>query len=293
MTPQEYQEKPNISRDALSPGLYLTATPIGNAQDITLRALHVLRQADIVLCEDTRVTSKLLAIHKIDTKLSPYHDHNAAKVRPAIVKQLAAGASVCLISDAGMPLISDPGYRLVDDARENDIAVTVVPGASAVMAAVALSGQPCDQFFFAGFLPPKRGQRQSALQALDAVPSSLVIFESPHRLGDTLADMADLWPGRSASVCRELTKRFEEIVVADLAALADRYGSEKVKGEIVIVVGLPLEKPALDTEEIDALLHEQLQNLSVKDAVHLVASTTGVARKSVYDRALVLKKSSD
>ena len=200
-----------IRKSGLAPGLYVTATPIGNAADISLRALDVLRGADLVLCEDTRVTAKLFAIHGIGTRTAPYHDHNAAEMRPRVLARLAAGEAIALVSDAGTPLISDPGYKLVREAVEAGHPVTTLPGASSVMAALTLAGLPTDRFFFAGFLSAKQEARRKELAELAAIPSTLVFLESANRLAASLADMAVALGPREAAVARELTKKFEEV----------------------------------------------------------------------------------
>ena len=210
-------------RGAAAPaGLHLVATPIGNLRDITLRALEVLAAADVIACEDTRVTRKLLDHYGIATPLTPYHDHNAAEARPKLLARLAAGAAVALVSDAGTPLVSDPGFKLVRAAREAGHAVTALPGASAVLAALAVAALPTDRFFFEGFLPPKEGQRRARIADLARIPATLVLFETGPRLAASLADLAAGLGPREAAICRELTKLHEEVRRGDLAALAQR-----------------------------------------------------------------------
>ena len=272
------------------PGLYVTATPIGNAADISLRALNVLRQCDAIVAEDTRVTSRLLAIHGISRPLLTYNDHNAPAMRPKLLEKLKSGARLALVSDAGTPLVSDPGHKLVKEARAAGIAVHPVPGASAVLAALIASGLPSDRFFFAGFLPAKSGQRQTVLEKLRTIPSSLIFFESAQRLKDSLTEMAGVLGAREAAVARELTKLHEEIVVAPLPELAEHYGaSGPPKGEITIVVAPPEEERPAGAARIDSLLEQALSSMSVSAAVRLVAEATGAARRSVYLRALELK----
>jgi len=224
----------------LSPGLYVTATPIGNAGDLTFRAHAALESCDVLLCEDTRVTAKLLNHYGIRKKLTPYHDHNAARMRPGILARLAGGASVVLVSDAGMPMISDPGYRLVQDAVAAGHEVTVLPGASAPLAALALSGLPPDRFLFAGFLPPKASARRTALEELKPVRATLLFFETGPRLAGSLADMAMVLGPRPAAVARELTKLHEEVRRDRLDLLAHHYAEAgPPRGEIVVAVGPP------------------------------------------------------
>ena len=273
----------------LAPGLYITATPIGNAGDITLRALDVLARCDLVLCEDTRVTAKLFAIHNIQARTAPYHDHNAAEMRPRVLKRLEAGEAIALVSDAGTPLVSDPGFKLVQEAAAAGHNVTALPGASSVLAALTLAGLPTDRFFFAGFLPPKQEARRKELTELAAIPATLVFLESANRLAGALADMAAALGSREAAVARELTKKFEEVRRGGLGELAAHY--EKAgppKGEIVIVVGPPEKRAALCAHEIDAMLENALARASLKDAVAEVVAMTGLPRRDIYARALEL-----
>ena len=284
--------KPNdeAGRSKLPAGLYLVATPIGNAADITLRALDILRRADVIACEDTRLTGKLLARHGIAAKLTPYHDHNAERARPAILARLAQGQAVALVSDAGSPLISDPGFKLVRTVTDAGYMVTAVPGASAVVTALQLSGLPTDRFLFAGFLPARRAARKKALTELASVPASLVFFESANRLAESLADMAETLGDRPAAVARELTKLFEEVRRGALAELAAHYrDAGPPKGEIVIVVGGPQETAPTE-QDLDARLLETLENSSVRDAAAQIAAETGIPKRDVYARALALSR---
>ncbi len=270
----------------LASGLYLVATPIGNLRDITLRALETLAAADVIACEDSRVTRKLTEHYAIATPLTPYHEHNAAEARPKLLAHLAAGKSVALVSDAGTPLISDPGYKLVRAASEAGHAVIAVPGASAVLTALGVAGLPTDRFFFEGFLPPKQAARQKRIVALAAVPASLVLFESGPRLAATLADLAAGLGERAAAICRELTKLHEEIRRGSLEALAAHYASGgEIRGEIVIVVAPPVENET-SADDVDDLLRRALTRVSVKDAVGEVALATGRPRREIYQRAL-------
>ena len=270
-------------------GLHIIATPIGNLRDVTLRALETLAGADLIACEDTRVTRKLLDHYAIATPLIAYHDHNAGAVRPKLLARLAAGEVVALVSDAGTPLISDPGYKLVRAAREAGHAVTTAPGPSSVLAALAVAGLPTDRFHFEGFLPAKEAGRQARLRELARLPATLVFFESGPRLAAALSAMADTLGVREAAVCRELTKLYEEVVRDDLPALAQRYAdAAQPRGEIVVVVGPPGEDQTPGLDDLDALLRGALTRGSVKDAVAEVASATGVARAEVYKRALAI-----
>jgi 16S rRNA (cytidine1402-2'-O)-methyltransferase len=279
----------------LSPGLYLVATPIGNLRDISMRALEVLAAADLIACEDTRVTRKLIDHYGIATTLTPYHDHNAADVRPHLLARIAGGAALALTCDAGTPLVSDPGYKLVRQARDAGLSVTVLPGPSAVLAALTISGLPTDRFFFAGFLPNKEGQRRSRIAELKRVPATLVLFESGPRIGAALADLAEGLGAREAAICRELTKLHEEVRRGDLITLArDVAAAPEPRGEIVLVIAPPeAEARAVETDELDMLLRQALGRHSIKSAVAEIAAVTGLSRREVYQRALALSTERD
>ena len=277
-----------------APGLAVVATPIGNLRDVTLRALDVLAAADVIACEDTRVTRKLLAAYAIKTPLLAYHEHNAEQVRPKLIGRLKDGASVALVSDAGMPLISDPGHKLVRAACEAGIAVTVIPGPSAVLTALGAAALPSDAFHFAGFLPAKSAARRAALAKLATVPATLIVFESARRLAKSLQDMADTLGRRPAAVARELTKLHEEIRRDDLAALARHYAAAgPPKGEVTLVVGPPAAAPAADDATLDAMLRKALQTQSLRDAAAAVAGRLGLPKRRVYARALDLAGETD
>ncbi len=274
----------------LAPGLHIVATPIGNLGDITLRALAALAGADLIACEDTRVTRKLLDRYGITTALTPYHDHNAEQARPKLLRRLAEGAAIALVSDAGTPLVSDPGLKLVRAAQEAGNAVTALPGPSALLAALTVAGLPTDQFFFAGFLPPKETARRARIEKLARIPATLVLFETGPRIAAALADLAAGLGNREAALCRELTKLHEEVLRADLATLAQSCAANEVRGEIVLVIAPPqaAERPSAD--DIDLLLRQALERLSLKDAVGEVAEATGLPRRELYQRALALAK---
>jgi 16S rRNA (cytidine1402-2'-O)-methyltransferase len=278
----------------LPAGLHVVATPIGNLRDISLRALETLAAADVIACEDTRVTRHLLDHYGIATPLTPYHEHNAAAARPKLLERLGAGEAVALVSDAGTPLISDPGYKLVRAAQEAGHTVSAVPGASAALAALTVAGLPTDRFFFEGFLPAKDGPRQKRIAELARIPATLILYESGPRLSRSLAALADGLGGRQAAICRELTKLHEEVRRGDLAALARAYADgAETRGEIVIVVEPPDADGAQPSEgEVDALLRRALQRASVKDAVSEVAAATGRPRREIYQRALALSEDS-
>lgn len=272
-----------------APGLYLTAVPIGNAGDITLRALDLLRGADAIACEDTRTTRKLLSLYGIGTRLIPYHEHNAAEMRPKILRRVAEGQAIALVSDAGMPLISDPGYKLARAARDEGLPVTCLPGASAPLTGLLLSGLPSDRFLFAGFPPPKSAARRSFLLELAPVAATLILFEAPHRLPECLSDLAAVLGDREAAVTRELTKLFEEVRRGPLPDLAAHYAEAgPPKGEIVIVIGPPGEAARPTEEDLAGQLRKALASMSLRDAVEAVAAATGEPKREVYRLALDL-----
>jgi len=274
----------------LAPGLYLVATPIGNLRDITLRALEVLAAADMIACEDTRRSRKLLDHYAIRAPVLPYHDHNAAGVRPKLLGRLAQGEAIALISDAGTPLISDPGYKLVREARKQGHNVTALPGPSALLAALTVSGLPTDRFLFEGFLPAKAAQRRSRIDALKSVPATLIIFETGPRIAAVLTDLAAGLSPREAAVCRELTKLHEEVRRGDLALLAREYaGDAELRGEHVIVIAPPQDAVEVSVTDLDALLRAALVRLSLKEAVAEAAVMTGTPRRLLYQRALALR----
>lgn len=279
--------------DALPPGLYIIATPIGNMGDMTARAVELLSKVDAIACEDTRETGKLAAYHGLSAPRLPYHDHNAAEMRPKITGMIEGGKSVALVSDAGMPLISDPGYKLVKACVDAGLLVTCAPGASASLTALVLSGLPSDRFFFAGFLPPKSAARKSAIDDIKTVPGTLIFYETAPRLIDSLSDMKEVLGDRPAAVARELTKKFEEVRRGKLSDLISYYNDKgEPKGEIVIIVGAPdgSGSDGWTDERIDTLLAENLADgMSVKDAAATVAMQSGRKKSDVYQRALSIK----
>lgn len=282
-----------IAARPLSPALYLVATPIGNLGDITVRALETLAAADQLACEDTRVTRVLLDRYGIRQKTVAYHEHNAAEAGPRLIAALEAGQSVALVSDAGTPLVSDPGYRLVGEAVDRGLKVVPIPGPSSVLAALSAAGLPTDAFMFAGFLPVKDGQRRSRLEELRAVPATLVFFESPRRLGDTLDAMLDVYGDRQAVVCRELTKAFEEFRRAPLAELAAHYAQAGApKGEVVICVAQSAEAPAT-ADDVDRLLLSLVAEMPASKAAAEAARMTGGHKPDLYRRLLELRDTGD
>lgn len=266
--------------------LVVCATPIGNLGDVTLRVLEALRCADIIEAEDTRVTRKLLSRYEISTPLEPYHAKNLERRTPEVVERVASGRTVALVSDAGTPGVSDPGAHLVDACLAAGLAVEVLPGASAILAALVASGLPTHAFYFGGFLPRKPGDRRRAVEALAGLEATLVFYESPRRTAATLATLAEVLPGRSAVVARELTKIHEEVARDEVAALAAAFESREIKGEVVLLVGPPprgAAQAAPNPIEVRARVDEAIANgASRKDAVREVAALTGMARNEVY-----------
>jgi 16S rRNA (cytidine1402-2'-O)-methyltransferase len=273
---------------ALAPGLYLVATPIGNLRDITLRALDVLANADLILVEDTRVTGKLLKAHGISAKLDRYDEHSAERVRPRILKALADGARIALASDAGTPLVSDPGYRLVTEAVAQGLSVFPIPGASAVMASLMVAALPTDRFLFAGFPPSRTAARRTFFEALAPVPATLVFFEGGSRLGASVADMARCLGPRRAAVARELTKLHETVIRGRLDELAADSRLVAPKGEIVVIVDRGRE-PGVSAVEADAAITEALTRLSPSAAAAEVAKALNLPRREIYARVLALR----
>jgi 16S rRNA (cytidine1402-2'-O)-methyltransferase len=278
-----------IPQTELAPGLYLVATPIGNLADITLRALAVLRGVDRIYCEDTRVTGKLLMRYGTAAPLAAYHDHNADAVRPRILAALHRAERLALVSDAGTPLISDPGYKLVRAAIAEGLPVTAVPGPSAGLTALVLSGLPPDAFLFAGFLPPRQAARRRALERWAGVEATLVFFESTARFAESLADMGEVLGPRAAAVARELTKLHEEVRRGTLGDLANHYRrAGSPLGEAVVVVGPP--QPGVpELEEVDERLRRALAELGVRQAAAKLAGETGISRNELYRRALAIR----
>jgi 16S rRNA (cytidine1402-2'-O)-methyltransferase len=274
-------------------GLYFVATPIGNLRDITLRALDVLGTVDLIACEDTRHTGKLLTAYGIKTRLLSYHDHNAARVRPGLLDRLGRGESVALVSDAGTPLISDPGYRLLTEAVAAGIPVTTLPGASSVLAALTLAGLPTDRFLYLGFAPNRSAARRRFLEPFATVAATMVLLESPKRLAKCLEDLSVVLGDREAAITRELTKLHEEVVRDRLSVLADKFANEPApRGEVVLVIGPPDADAgeALDEDQIDALLKAGLKTGKPSAVAAKVASETGLPRRQLYQRAIGLKQ---
>ena len=273
----------------LAPGLYVVATPIGNLRDITIRALETLATASAILCEDTRMSARLLDHYGIKGRRIALHEHNERAKADDIVSRVAAGAAIALISDAGTPLLSDPGFPLIRALAEAGQPVFAIPGASALLSALVVAGLPTDAFAFHGFLPPKAGARTNALKALTDSRETLVFYESPRRLDDTLAAMAELWGDRQAAVALELTKRFERVHRGALVELAAEFAGTETKGEAVIVVAGAAEPTAPDAADWQASLIAAMANQPLRAAVDAVTEQYGLKRKEVYDAALALK----
>jgi 16S rRNA (cytidine1402-2'-O)-methyltransferase len=286
--PPDPPEKPA----GLPDGLVLVSTPVGNLADMTSRAIAVLKAADLILCEDTRTTGRLTQHFGISTRLAPLHEHNEDSRIPAVLEMLRRGQRLAMVSDAGTPLISDPGYRLVRAAIAQGLPVGAVPGANAALLALSLSGLPPHPFLFLGFLPPRQAARRTELSRLRAVEmaglhATLIWHEAPHRLAETLVDLAEAFADRPACVARELTKRFEEVRRGSLPELAEHYATRAARGEITLVVG-PAPEPPVD--DLDDRIRSALQTNSLKDAASLVATATGLPRKLVYARALEMSR---
>jgi 16S rRNA (cytidine1402-2'-O)-methyltransferase len=280
-----------VTARPLEPALYVVATPIGNLGDVTIRALETLAAADLIACEDTRTSRTFLDRYGIKTRTVSYHDHNQAESGLKLISALKEGKSVALISDAGTPLISDPGERLVAEVKEAGVRIIPIPGASAILAALSVAGLPAARFFFEGFLPAKSGQRRARLASLGSLDATLVFYEAPHRLNETLADMADVFGlERRGAMCRELTKTFEEIVTLPLGELSARYPHDAtVKGEIVLVIEPP-QNAATNTQDIDAILKSLSKEMSASKAAAEASRLTGVSKTELYQRLLDMKR---
>jgi 16S rRNA (cytidine1402-2'-O)-methyltransferase len=278
----------------LEAGLYIVSTPIGNLRDITLRALDILASVDIVCAEDTRVAIKLLNAYGVSAKLRPYHDHNGAQARPGLLAELHGGARIALISDAGTPLVSDPGFKLVREAAGQGIRVIAIPGASAPLTGLAISGLPTNQFLFAGFPPPKSAARKTFLAELSKLSATLIFFEGPSRLAASLADMAEVFGPREAVVARELTKMFEEARRGTLAELAAHYDAAgPPRGELVVLVGPPDGDAPLEEGALDAAILAADPALPMKQVSADIAERFGLKKRDVYNRMLELREGAD
>ncbi len=296
MTERSYHIGPNrFDATSIDAGLHVVATPIGNLGDITIRALNVLAAADYILCEDTRITSRLLERYGIRNTMKPYHEHNAEKVRPAIIAALHDGKSFALVSDAGVPLVSDPGYRLVQSCIAEGLSVTGIPGASATLTALALSGLPTDCFTFIGFLPQKSKARIDLLHSFKKIPSTLIAFESPHRILDALLDIKTALGDRKIAMARELTKLHEEVLRGTASDVHDILAArESVKGEICLVIAPPHDEIIeISDSEIQDAINAALIEHSPSKAANLVSKALGLTKDDIYARILKLKGSEE
>lgn len=277
----------------LAAGLYLVATPIGNLEDMTFRAVRVLKSADMIACEDTRTSRTLLDHYGIHKPLVPYHEHSREDDRERLAALVREGKSVALISDAGTPLISDPGFKLARSLRAEGLPVTAIPGPCAAIAALTLSALPTDRFLFAGFVPNKDAARRAWLEEMAEVDATLVCYESTHRIGDTVQALAALWPARRVALVREITKRYEEVIAGDAPTVAAEVARRGVvKGEIVLVVGPPSkESSALPEHLLEQELRALLAEHSVKEAAKLLAEKYRLPKREIYNKALGLKGS--
>jgi 16S rRNA (cytidine1402-2'-O)-methyltransferase len=275
--------------------LYVVATPIGNPGDITLRAIEILRDVDLIACEDTRRTGTMLAAHQIKKPLISHFEHNEERRVPELVERMRAGERIALVTDAGTPAISDPGYRLVRAAHEAGIRVTAVPGASAAIAALSISGIATNRFTFEGFLPSRDSSRRNALDALANESRTMIFYEAPRRLADTLADMAHAFgENRNAAVVREITKTYEETIRGSLAQLAEHFGHTDALGEIVIVVEGAPENPAADSSSLNLTVDDLIEaGLSLKQATAVIAKLTGASRRELYQEALKRRRETE
>ncbi len=273
----------------LAQGLYIVATPLGNARDITLRALDVLGGVDVIFCEDTRITRKLMQIYSLTTPLKAYHEHNAPRAGAAVLRYLQQGKTVALVSDAGTPLISDPGYRLVRKVRAAGFDIFTLPGASAPIAALSISGLASDRFYFLGFLPAKKAARITSLSQIPKICGTVIIFESPMRIAATLADIAFVFGDIDIVVARELTKKFEEIKSAPASVLAQNYRQNPPKGEFVLMFSLAAEAETMDAAALDVALQAALKTQSLRDAAQEVAAKFDLNKRMIYARALALR----
>jgi len=280
-----------VTAPKVASGLYLVATPIGNLGDITLRALETLAGVDIVACEDTRITRRLMERYSISANLKQYHEHNAEQARPKILEALARGQSIALVSDAGTPLISDPGFKLVREVSAAGFNVIALPGPSSVLTALSVAALPTDRFFFEGFLPPKQHARRARLAELARIDATLVMFESGPRVQDCLVDLAAVMGEREAAICREMTKLHEEVRRARVSELASIADTLETRGEFVLVIGPPSADAGIMSDDaLDDLLRASLARDSVKDAVAHAMEVSGRPRREIYARALELAK---
>ena len=278
----------NDENKELKPGLYIVSLPIGNAKDITLRAIDCLQNVDEIYCEDTRVTNKILSIHKINRGLKNYHDHNGEKVRPQIIKKVKDGKSIALVSDAGTPLISDPGYKLVSELRDNDLYITAVPGVSSPITALILSGLPTNNFYFLGFLPTKIQPRRTLLEDVKRLKTTIIIFETANKINKTLKDLINILGNRKIAICREMTKKFEEIITGNIEYVAKEIELKKLKGEIVIV--LYSDKQKDEEINLEEIINSFKGEYRPSELAKIISDQTGFSKNIIYNKIIKLKE---
>ena len=272
----------------LKPGLYIISLPIGNSKDITIRAIEYLQSVDEIYCEDTRVTNKILSIYKIKKSLKNYHDHNGKKVRPEIINKIKDGKTIALVSDAGTPLISDPGYKLVSELKAKDLYVTAAPGASSPITALTLSGLPTNSFYFLGFLPVKDQSRKNLIEGLKSLKTTIILFESANKINKTLQDLIDILGNREMAICREMTKKFEEIITGKISDIAQKIVSKKLKGEIVIVLYGDNKK---DQEiNLDEIINSFEGEYRPSELAKIISDQTGFSKSIIYNKIIRLKE---
>lgn len=272
----------------LKPGLYIVSLPIGNSKDITLRAIEYLQSVDEIYCEDTRVTNKILTIHKIKKSLKNYHDHNGEKVRPQIIKKIKEGKSIALVSDAGTPLISDPGYKLVSELKAKDLYVTAAPGVSSPITALTLSGLPTNNFYFLGFLPTKDQSRKNLIESIKNLKTTIIIFESANKINKTLQDLIEILGSKDIAICREMTKKFEEIITGRISDVAQKIVPKKLKGEIVIVLYGDNEKD--QDINLDKIINSFEGEYRPSELAKIISDQTGFSKSIIYNKIIKLKE---
>ena len=278
----------NDENKELKPGLYIVSLPIGNAKDITLRAIDCLQNVDEIYCEDTRVTNKILSIYKINRGLKNYHDHNGEKVRPQIIKKVKDGKSIALVSDAGTPLISDPGYKLVSELRDNNLYITAVPGVSSPITALTLSGLPTNNFYFLGFLPTKIQPRRNLLEDVKRLKTTIIIFETANKINKTLKDLINILGNRKIAICREMTKKFEEIITGNIEYVAKEIALKKLKGEIVIV--LYSDKQKDEEINLEEIINSFKGEYRPSELAKIISDQTGFSKNIIYNKIIKLKE---
>ena len=278
----------NDENKKLKPGLYIISLPIGNSKDITIRAIEYLQSVDEIYCEDTRVTNKILSIYKIKKSLKNYHDHNGKKVRPQIIKKIKDGKTIALVSDAGTPLVSDPGYKLVSELKARDLYVTAAPGVSSPITALTLSGLPTNNFYFLGFLPFKNQSRKKLIEGIKNLKTTIIIFESSNKINKTLQDLINILGNREIAICREMTKKFEEIITGKISDVAQKIISKKLKGEIVIVLYGDNKK---DQEiNLDEIINSFEGEYRPSELAKIISDQTGFSKSIIYNKIIRLKE---